>query len=207
MAQNYTNFSRFLSANRDTAERDANRLADGIEADGLAVERDLAQEQAGFADAVRAGTPQGGGRYNPNARGPRPEAPQYAGPTSQAGYSGDRWGALEGRAQGVQDRANAASVGPYGLQGLMHGSAFDAGLVGSVGGGRFSALGDRFRGLSGRLRAAGESGAQQVTTAQQSIAAPTPYTKDEAEEMVQNSQSPSGPKKVKAGNFRKAGYV
>lgn len=152
----FVNFSRYLDANRGTAERGAQEVASGIAQEAGNVEQKAKNMRVGFERNALEQVPE----FNPNATSAQMYNAVYRGPASVSEVPG--WNDLVNRGQKAQERA-AATSNPYGLQALLQqqrqgpysqrASSFDAGLIGAVGAERFANVRDRYGKLSERLNA------------------------------------------------------
>lgn len=162
-ASRFVEFGRYLAANRDAAQASANRVAQGIEDKGNAVQTGLAGAQQQFNAATSQPLQSATTEELANET--------YTGPNSLADTSG--WSGLQSQVADAQDAAQATQT-PGGVGALTGGQSeggrrFNAALVGNVGAERFGQLRERFGRMADGLSAANAASVAQANTARAQV--------------------------------------
>lgn len=166
-ASKFVNFSRYLNANRDSAQNTANQMTAKADQEGAAVKQGVQQATATFQQSANATQPvqyvAPVGRHEQMSLDDG-AAQSYGGPKALSDDAG--WSDLQKRSAALQDRANiygrSSGVGA-GLQERAAGQygsgarRLDQSLVGTVGADQFAGLRDRYGKLSAALTQANDA--------------------------------------------------
>lgn len=168
-ASRFVGFGRYLAANRDNAQHDADRVSQGLDTKGASAQQALDTAQQQFQTATN----------QPLAATAADRADAtYTGPSALSGVQG--WGAAQQHANEAQDAAGmtgtAGGVGAlmgYGSElGQWGGKArLGSALTGNVGAEQFSKARERYGRLSDTLNRANGESVGQADAARQRVAA------------------------------------